>query len=1398
MNVNCPKCSAAYQVDAARIPLGGIDMKCSRCLHTFEVNPHAPPPGGGQGLKGTGLNLPGVTFLGQSAGSPEESTLGEKFFIQRQSGKVFGPFEKRLILQMLKAGKLSGQEGVSRDKSFWVPMSAVPEFQAFLASSASDPRGQTFLGLPGVGGAPLDPPTVEVPGFQELAQAVSMAGSPWGDSSGVAELPGVRGPSAASMAGFPELPAPARDANLSGFMAPELPGLPLGPPAAELPAPARSPWGDASGLVELPGLTSYTEAAPSEDGFGAELPGLPGGVDLPGLPGAQLPRARGGSAELPGLPGAQLPRARGGSAELPGLPGAQLPQSRGGSAELPGLPGAQLPQSRGGVERGAAGRCMVRSCRSRGAVLSCRAYTGRSCRSRGVRWICLCRVRGGSRVARSCRWRRRGARSCRGARRGSRARQGGPQPARGPAHLPASKGFGGGDDLFDDEDMEGAFGAFDANRGVEPVGGAEGDSVDLRKTLGHAPAVSLGVPPELGDEADQEGAAASAGAGKKKKVKARRSKKSSLVLSAAIALLACSLVIVMALIVWQTGVLDEYLGGEVSVSAPGAPVEEVKPVAAKGLEERLRADSWKTHRDFVEGTTNLANAAPQDASLKGRLVLGHVLLLAHYPEEEGSRKEVERLLPGLGEGAEGDVALGRGAQKVLAGDIAGARALLEPLLKGDDQDQVYFAHLLLGLQAWMVPDVGVELGDAEPAQEAPASAPASEEGAEGAPPAGDKGEVMDFVEEGSPAEAPPAEAPPEAAVKEAIKERKDLLAESLRHLAAAAELQPAAPAPVFFQGALSQRAGDLDKARGRYEEALGRDGAHVPSLLERSRVAYLTGRLDGVNEGAQKILGELAERSSKRERSQAQLLLGLGLSARRETKGAAEAMIESLKIDPTNPDALKALGEEFFRAGRFEDALTYYTTNAGLSQTDPEVMLGVVKSFTGLNKLSEASQKLEAGAKAFPTDPRFPFFLGLIKEKEGDWAGAEKQYRSANQVDPSFSRGRVRLALLLLRDGKKEEASALLTEAEQAGALRDPAVAVDIGQAYLLMGREEKALQALNRALRLNASNLDARVRLARYHLDTGKPDKALELLSPFMKSEVDDPELRILLADIYRAKKEYERAIEQLDRLIEREPKNAEYLYRRGLVYFDWENYETARKQFLKAYSLDPNFSDAHFYIGRVDFATNDYAQAMKSFRAVLDEDQTNGEYRFYMGFALERSGNLTQALEEYRSLERFSPEYAKKNVEFYYRRGRIQALQGNYKRAKEDLGVVLEQNNQHFGALVALGDTFFDERKYPQAVELFARALKQNDEVAYVHYRLGLAYRFLKQRDEALSELERAIALGLKEPSVHRLLGFDYRDLGQSGRAVASFKKYLELSPDASDEKEIEAQIQRLGGRL
>jgi tetratricopeptide (TPR) repeat protein len=59
-----------------------------------------------------------------------------------------------------------------------------------------------------------------------------------------------------------------------------------------------------------------------------------------------------------------------------------------------------------------------------------------------------------------------------------------------------------------------------------------------------------------------------------------------------------------------------------------------------------------------------------------------------------------------------------------------------------------------------------------------------------------------------------------------------------------------------------------------------------------------------------------------------------------------------------------------------------------------------------------------------------------------------------------------------------------------------------------------------------------------------------------------------------------------------------------------------------------------------------------------------------------------------------------------------------------------------------------------------------------------------------------ERAVREEPDNPMPYYYLGFAYKDRGQRAKAVQLFKKYLVKRPDAEDKKDIEQEIEDLGG--
>jgi len=84
---------------------------------------------------------------------------------------------------------------------------------------------------------------------------------------------------------------------------------------------------------------------------------------------------------------------------------------------------------------------------------------------------------------------------------------------------------------------------------------------------------------------------------------------------------------------------------------------------------------------------------------------------------------------------------------------------------------------------------------------------------------------------------------------------------------------------------------------------------------------------------------------------------------------------------------------------------------------------------------------------------------------------------------------------------------------------------------------------------------------------------------------------------------------------------------------------------------------------------------------------------------------------------------------------------------------------------------------------------------ERALYYYNLGVAYTQSKLYDEAVDVYEESLKFNYDNPEAHYNLALLYDNFKQdSEKAILHYKKYLELKPDADDEEEVKAWINRL----
>ncbi len=777
--------------------------------------------------------------------------------------------------------------------------------------------------------------------------------------------------------------------------------------------------------------------------------------------------------------------------------------------------------------------------------------------------------------------------------------------------------------------------------------------------------------------------------------------------------------------------------------------------------------------------------------VKGRLLLAHALMVALH-EDEASLKAGQELAKQLAAAKGNDALLGRGALLVTEGKYDDAKPLLEPLL-AEDGGVGAFANLFMGIVT------REELRTLRKMVPAPPSEDTPEEGTPENKEEGTDKKVADKEEEDTGAEGE---------VPEKV-EPTDKMVETEKAAVAYFDKAAAwhATLPELLEGSVYELLGDLENATKHYKVAAEKTPDFVPAQVSLGRVRYRQGELNAAIENFNHVNNDLVQYAHPKEKGEALHYAGLVFSARSQHNEAIDYFTKALTNDPSRSDTLRALAEEYERAQQYKEALNFFKTNKKLGQSDPDVMLGIVRAHIGLKEWAQAIAQLEVGEKKFPTDARFPYYLGELNRRRGAFFESQKSLERAVEIDPTLLMAHAMLAQLAWRTDQDtyrgdKHIHEIVARPEQI----DARVATEVAEYYKLSGNYALAKQWYNAAIKRDPNYWAARLPLARLLLESGETKEALSLLERSRNEGVTDIKLSAYLADAYRQSKLYDKAIDEINKVIEKVPskdnvQRAEYVFIRGRVYYDRGNFDTALEDFNQAFTLNTNFYDANFYVGRTKLAQGDTATAIKIFRSVLDYLPNNGEYRFAMGQALQKEERYSQALNEYRKVTEVDPGYGVRNPKVYITRGRLLSKLGYSRDGRKDIQKALELAPEMIEALIAMGEVDFREQRYQEAIKNFTKALNKSPKYPDAQYKLGMAHIYLEELRNGAQHLELAVKYDYEDPDVYRTLGYVYKQLGETARAKQAFNAFLQKALTTEQPlgttKEVRRQIKELEGK-
>lgn len=390
------------------------------------------------------------------------------------------------------------------------------------------------------------------------------------------------------------------------------------------------------------------------------------------------------------------------------------------------------------------------------------------------------------------------------------------------------------------------------------------------------------------------------------------------------------------------------------------------------------------------------------------------------------------------------------------------------------------------------------------------------------------------------------------------------------------------------------------KQQQSLEQALQLDPQQPDALRLKARVLGTRGEIAQ----AQAIVDELLVRQPQN----ADLLQLQGEIQRLKGDGAAAAASfrQALQANPALVEArVHLIGQHLLNqdtaAARAELELMRQTLPGS-----PKTIFTEAQVLLSEGRLEQARDIVLKLLQAAPDSVGLLHLAGVIESQTGSLLLARSHLRRASQIEPENAGVRRHLALVHLRLGQPQAASAALADLIAQPGVDTPTLTL---AARAAMARDDlpAAERLLARALQQTPGDRDARMARALATLRTTQgAERGLAELQALAASASDTEPDRVL-ASFLLARRQWEPALAAIDKALAKAPKDPVLHEMKGRVLAAQQSFPQARRALEQSLALNPQHFAAVAALAQIDMLQKQPGQAIERVRAAATADPRN-----------------------------------------------------------------------------------------------------------------------------------------------------------------------------------------------
>lgn len=342
----------------------------------------------------------------------------------------------------------------------------------------------------------------------------------------------------------------------------------------------------------------------------------------------------------------------------------------------------------------------------------------------------------------------------------------------------------------------------------------------------------------------------------------------------------------------------------------------------------------------------------------------------------------------------------------------------------------------------------------------------------------------------------------------------------------------------------------------------------------------------------------------------------------------------------------------------------------------------------------------------------------------------------------------------------------------------DDEALVLLGKIHQSQDRRPQAIEAYQRALRVNPASEDANVLLIEALVAQKDYASALRSIAAWQRADPENVAPFFYEAWIYQNfLKDPARAITAYQKVLNVDPDNLKALSALSELHVARRDEKKVIEVFSRMEAISPNDVSLKLKLALVYYDLKQYDQAVKKFDELLQSHPNEDRIIYYLGVVYENLKRDAEAEEQFLKIKTDST---------FFKDARLHMAFLKVRAGKKGEGIALLKDaiNRRPGIgpfYEYLAQIYRDDRNYPAAIDVLKRGIQRSPEKELLYYTLGLVYDRAGRFEECIHAMREALKINPQNPNAMNYIGYSYADRGlKLDEALDLLQNAVALKPD------------------